>query len=363
MRILLSGGGTMGSVTPLIAIIQELRQRDEQIEILWIGTENGPEKKVLQKYNIDFKSIKSGKLNRFFDIKNFVAPFLVIAGMFQAFNIIRKFKPDVILTAGSFVCVPVAWAAKILKRKYMVHQLDIRTGLANKLMKKSAAKITISYPDSEKDFDPAKTVLTGNPYRQEILQGSKQKAQDIFKLEKDLATILVLGGGTGALALNQIILEATPKLLNNFQIIHLVGKGKTVEGMEKFVADNLLSRYHSYEFLTKDLKHAFAAADLVITRAGMATLTELTLLAKPMIIFPIPKTHQEDNANYFQSNNAAIVLNQNEVDGQRLTDIITQVFAKTGELNRLQMNLQKIAFKDSTAIFIQEMMAVIRSKK
>lgn len=360
MRILLSGGGTMGSVTPLLAVIEELRNKGEKHDFLWLGTANGPERDALSAYDIPFISIKSGKINRFFDLRNFLTPFLTAIGFFQALKLIKKFKPDIVLTAGSFVCVPVAFAARFAKIKLMVHQIDIIPGLANKIMAKYADKITVSFSGSLKDFPENKTVLTGNPYRKEILSGLKQEAIKLFNLDENLPVILILGGGTGSLRLNEIAINSLPNLLKKYQVIHLLGKGKYIEGIEKIVSQDLLSRYHSYEFMKQELKHAYAAADLIITRGGMSTATEISVLEKPAIIFPIPNSHQVYNANYFKTNNAAIVLNQEEVNGERLSDIIDQLFIQEGELNRLKINMGKLAQKEANERFVEVMKEVVK---
>jgi UDP-N-acetylglucosamine--N-acetylmuramyl-(pentapeptide) pyrophosphoryl-undecaprenol N-acetylglucosamine transferase len=289
-----------------------------------------------------------------------LAPFLTLIGFFQSLKIIKRFEPDVVLTAGSFVCVPVALAAHFSKIKLMVHQIDIIPGLANKIMAKYADKITVSFSESFKDYPKEKTVLTGNPYRKEILSGSKQEAMKLFNLEENIPIILALGGGTGSLKLNEIILNALPNLLKKYQIIHLLGKGKYIEGIEKIVSQDLLPRYHSFEFMKQELKHAYAAADLIITRGGMSTATEISVLEKPAIIFPIPNSHQVFNANYFKINNAAIVLNQEEVNGERLSDIIDQLFVQEGELNRLKINMGKLAQKDANERFVEVMKEVVK---
>ena len=346
----------MGSVSPLLAIALDLRKQKPDIDFLFLGTKNGPEKDFVEKFNIKFKSIASGKLRRYFDVQNLLTPFLIIVGFFQSLKVIRQYQPDIVLSAGSFVSVPIVWAAKFLKKKIMVHQMDLKVGLANKLMAPFADKITIMFQDTIKFFPKEKTVVLGNPYLKDILEGSREEAISELKLEPNLPTILVLGGGLGALKINQLVLESLPKLLKNFQVILVLGKGKYVEGVEKIVDQNLISRLHTFEVIFGKTKgNIFAAADLIITRAGISTLTELSVLEKPIIIVPIPNSQQEDNANFFQSNNAAIVLNQKEITSENLTEKINQLFQEKGELERLKNNIGKIVPKDANERFIKVM--------
>jgi len=287
----------MGSVSPLAAIYEELKTRDANLEVLWLGTKNGPEKKFLAKYNIPFKIVTAAKLRRYLSGWNLLAPFSFWIGVIHAYFLLRKFKPDIVLTAGSFVAVPVIFSAWLLKIPRFVHQQDLASGLANKLMAKWATVITVTFKDSLGLFDPQKTQLTGNPVRQEVLLGSKDKALQFFQLNPNLPTILITGGGTGAQIINQVVFESLGQLIAKYQIIHLTGKGKSIsQQLNDFYPREILKlieeRYRAYEFLNQENYDAMALADLVISRAGFATLTELAVLGKPAIIIPIPCQEQ-----------------------------------------------------------------------
>jgi UDP-N-acetylglucosamine--N-acetylmuramyl-(pentapeptide) pyrophosphoryl-undecaprenol N-acetylglucosamine transferase len=345
MKILLTGGGTMGSVSPLLAIAEEIKKQ-KKVELLWLGTKNGLEKKVIKTYGIQFKAIFSGKLRRYFSWQNFIDLFFIKIGLFQSFFILLKFKPDVILSAGSFVGVPVIWAGWLLHIPCLIHQLDIRPTLANKLTSYFAKKITVTFEKSLKDFQERKTIWTGNPIRQELRIANYElqikEAKKIFGLEEDLPIILVIGGGTGALELNKIIIQVIPQLTQLFQIIHLTG-GK--------IETNLVvrKRYCHYEFLTKEMKYAFIVADLVISRAGIGTLTELCWFKKPSILIPMPKTHQEENAIFFKNNQAAVVLDQNELIKNKnlIVEEIKKILQDKNELNNLKENIGKLNKQDA----------------
>ncbi|MFH1173166.1 MAG: glycosyltransferase, partial [bacterium] len=195
----------------------------------------------------------------------------------------------------------------------------------------------VTFAESLKDFPQGKAVLTGNPYRPEILEGNKEKAIKEFNLSAGRPTILILGGGTGAIEINKLVMAALPELLSFCQVIHLTGQGREISP-----TDSQLTGYHGYGFLNEQMPDALAIADLVITRAGFSTLTELAILAKPAIVIPMPDTHQEDNANYFAKNNAVLALNQKELTADSFTLAIKELLndeVKKGELCR---NIQKL---------------------
>ncbi|MDA2921883.1 undecaprenyldiphospho-muramoylpentapeptide beta-N-acetylglucosaminyltransferase [Patescibacteria group bacterium AH-259-L07] len=344
MRIVLAGGGTGGSVSPLLAIAQELKKQLPEAEFLFIGTREGiPEKKLARMYTIPFKSIFSGKLRRYVSIRNIIDPFFIFVGLIQSFFIILQFKPHTILSAGGFVAVPVAWAGWLLHIPTFIHQQDIVPGLANKLLAPIAKKITVSAEASLKDFPKKKTVVTGNPVRVHVLQGNKERAFEIFNLEESLPTVLVIGGGSGALPINTFIAQIIPNLTQFCQVIHITGKDKQCNN----VTIKQFNNYHQYEFLKTDIAHAYAIADVVISRAGMGVLTELAVLGKPTIIVPIPDSHQENNASYFSENKAALVLDQKTVTPKILFNTIQSLLSSDEKRAVLSLNILKLGNPDA----------------
>lgn len=324
----------MGSVSPLIATWQELKEKDDQIEFLFVGTKNGPEQKAVVDYKIPFVAIHSGKLRRYFDWQNFSDPIEIVIGFFESLKIISKFRPDAIMIAGSFVGVPVAWAGWLLKVPVLVHQQDIEVGLANRLMSWPAKKITVSFSDSLKHFKSDKVILTGNAVRKEFLKCDKSKSRKFFSLKDDLPTILITGGGTGAKNLNKITREALPKLMNVCQVIHSTGKDKSID----FQSDN----YHQYEFLTNEMSDAVCAADIVVSRAGLSMLSELTIAAKPTVLIPMYQTHQEFNADFYKKHEAAIVLSENGINGEMFFSVLADLAFHKDKLEKLSGNISKM---------------------
>lgn len=354
-KIILTGGGTMGSVTPLLALAEEIRAKDPETEFFWIGTKGGPEKKIISGEGIKFIAIPAGKLRRYFSGKNLFTPFLVLGGFLKSFFIILKFKPGIILSAGGFVGVPVIWAGWILKIPSLVHQQDIRPGFANKLTARFAKIITVVFPESKKYFPEA--IFAGNPVRRKIFSGNGERAIKFFGLEKNLPTILILGGGTGALELNKIVLEAVPELTKFCQIIHITG-GRFDE---KLMAENKEKlRYHPFDFLDAELKDAYVAADLVVSRAGLGTLTELAALGKPTILVPMSKSHQEDNAWYFKKNNAVEILEQVRLTSENFVASINELLNNRVALENLGRNIRSVMKLGAAGIMAEEIFKIIK---
>jgi UDP-N-acetylglucosamine--N-acetylmuramyl-(pentapeptide) pyrophosphoryl-undecaprenol N-acetylglucosamine transferase len=347
MRVLFSGGGTMGSVTPLIAIAETIKQKDSEAVFMWLGTKYGPERDVVETAGIYFESIHWGKLRRYFDIRNLWIPMGMFLGFWQSLFFMRKYQPDVIVVAGGFVAVPVVFAGRLMQKKIVVHHQDVLVGLANKLMAPFANVITVSFEKSINDFPKRKVLWTGNPVRLEMFQGNRDRAMETFQLEKsttnsdnEIPTVLITGGGTGSARLNQITIEAVQLLLQRCQIIHLTGTNKDVRGMVDWQLGNN-TRYHQHEFLINEMSDALAVADLVISRAGLATLSELSVLGKASIIIPLPG-QQEYNVDLFAQAESVYVLNQNGLDGHKLASTINYLLDHPEIRQRLSVNIQKI---------------------
>jgi len=339
MKVLFAGGGSGGPVSPLLAIYEKIKQRNPEIEAVWLGTKKGPEKKMVEPYAMDFKTISSGKLRRYLSLANFIDPLKVLLGYLQAKSILKKFQPDVVLTAGGFIAVPVVWAAASLKIPSFIHQQDLEKGLANKLMQKKATVISVTFEESLKDYPENKTYLTSNPVRQQVFAGDKQKAREFFKLDISQPTIFIMGGGQGAGIINQTVLEVLPELLNKYQIIHQTGVGKSIDhGISNLYDREILNlvakNYRGYEFLSQEIFDAYALADLVICRSGLATLTELSVLGQAALLIPIPG-HQEKNAQYYAKDNAAKVLPEQNLNKELLISRIDKIMNTPSDLRDL----------------------------
>lgn len=341
MKVLFTGGGTLGSVTPLLAVAEAYEAQDKDVEFVWVGTDTGPEFDLVDELGIPFFTVSSGKFRRYFSVKNFSDLFRIVAGFFQSIALLRRLRPDVVISAGGFVAVPVIWAAGLLKMRVHVHQQDIRPGLANRLCLPFATSVSVAFEKSLEDYAEYEPVWTGNPVRKAMFDGDEGEAIREFGLEEGVPTVLVLGGGTGAASLNALVVGAAGDITGSAQIVHVTGKGKGGE------SDVSMSRYHAVEFLTDAMKHAYAVADLVVTRAGMGTLTELVALGKPTIIIPMPNSHQEENADFFAVHGKIPVLEEGDLDSVGLADRIKTTLTDAEGLRNMTEGMRALTLSDA----------------
>jgi UDP-N-acetylglucosamine--N-acetylmuramyl-(pentapeptide) pyrophosphoryl-undecaprenol N-acetylglucosamine transferase len=335
----------------MLAIANYIKKTNPKTEFLLVGTKTGPERAMAEREGIKFIHITSGKWRRYFSLKNIATPFQTLGGLWQSIKILKDFKPDCIFATGSFVQVPLIWAAWVLKLPVVLHQQDVVPSLANKLCQFAAAKITVTFPLSSKSFSSElgllykkragdKIVVTGNPFREELLSGNREAAQKSFNLHTNFPTLLVLGGGTGAEYLNKLILDSLSELTKTVQIIHSTGRGKFT-GQE---AEN----YHPYEFVD-NMAGAYAAADIVLARAGLSTLTELSFLQKLSIIVPMPESHQELNGMLLSQLEAAIVVRQKNLNSKNFVGLIRKVLFANDLEKMLKHNIGKIMPHEANA--------------
>lgn len=345
LRVILSGGGTLGPVMPLIALGEELRRRHKtDLSLLWVGTYRGIERAVVRAHKMEFTAIPAAKFRRYFSIKTFFEPLVFFAGFIKSFIIILTFKPDVLVSAGGFVSVPLHLIAFLLGIPTVIHQQDIEIGLANRIMRWSAKRITVTFEKSVAFFSKNKVVWTGNPVRRELLQGNKDRGMVRFHLDTQFPTVLVFGGGTGAVSLNIILAECLGSVLGHSQVIHLTGQGKGVMAplIREANRNELLSKYHPYEFLMdEEMGDAYAVADIVVSRAGLSSLSEISALGKASVIVPIPCSHQELNARFFVEKQAGVIVE--EAQGSRgLSATIIKLLNDHTERLHLQQHSKRL---------------------
>jgi UDP-N-acetylglucosamine--N-acetylmuramyl-(pentapeptide) pyrophosphoryl-undecaprenol N-acetylglucosamine transferase len=349
VRIALAGGMTAGPIVPLLAVRDYiLAHYQPQPHFIVLDVKGSVGEYLARREKIPFKRILAGRLRRYFSLRNIMGPFLVAAGFFQALYILRRERITHVLGAGGFVQLPVLWAAWLLRLRTHIHQQDMVRTLSNSLSAPAAKTISVTFPASLRDFPQGlgmfaheaetKVVLTGNPCRPHLLKASRLEAQSYFKLDKSWPTVYILGGGSGAQGINSLVYEALPELCRTVQVIHSTGKGKRQPAQHE--------RYHSFEFVNRhDL--ALAAADIVISRAGMAAITELSNLGKVGIIIPMPNSHQEMNAALLYTKKAAILQDQSETSAAHLVKIIRRLLFDLPMQKMLQENIKKIMPHDA----------------
>ena len=320
--ILLTGGGTAGHVTPNLALIPSLKAAG--YDIRYIGSYNGMERKLIENAGIPYDGISSGKLRRYFDLKNFSDPFRVLKGYAEALKILRKYKPDVLFSKGGFVAVPVVLAAKHYHIPTILHESDMTPGLANKLCIPSAKWVCCNFPETLKYLPAGKAVLTGSPIRAELLQGDRLAGLQYTNLSAAKPIILVIGGSLGSVKVNGAVRSILPRLLEQFQVIHICGKGNLDESLIG------TSGYVQYEYVDSPLKHLFAAADLIVSRAGANSIWEILALRKPNVLIPLSaaasRGDQILNANSFAKQGYSTVLEEEKVTDDTLFDAIHDTY-------------------------------------
>lgn len=321
-KIVLTGGGTAGHVTPNIALIPHLQKLG--FEIFYMGSYDGIEKKLISDYDIPYYGIATGKFRRYFDVKNLTDPFRVIKGFGEAQKYLKEIKPNVLFSKGGFVSVPVVRAAAHLHIPCIIHESDMTPGLANKLCIPVARKVCCNFPETYQMLPKNKAVLTGSPIREELLKGDKKAALSLCGFSENKPVILVIGGSLGAASINKAVREALPKLLKDFQVIHICGKDK--------LDPSLVHKegYVQFEYVKDELKDLFALADLIISRAGANSICEILALRKPNLLIPLPaqssRGDQILNAGSFESQGFSMVLSDGQLSPDSLSEKVLELY-------------------------------------
>ena len=322
-KIVMTGGGTAGHVTPNIALMPALKDAGYDIE--YIGSYNGIEKNLIESLGVKYHGIASGKLRRYFDIKNFSDPFRVIKGYGQAISLMRKIKPDVVFSKGGFVSVPVVLAAKFCHVPAVIHESDITPGLANKIAIKGAKKLCCNFPETLKYLPSEKAVLTGSPIRKELFNGNPQNALKLCNFPNhDKPVLLIIGGSLGSKIVNEAVRKILPELLDDFYVIHLCGKGNLDNSLTGTIG------YAQFEYANEELTDMFALADIAISRAGANSICELLALHKPNILIPLSaaasRGDQVLNAKSFKKQGFSYVIEEENLTESTLLDAVKDVY-------------------------------------
>lgn len=322
-KIILTGGGTAGHVTPNIALIPELKRRG--FEIKYIGSFDGIEKKLIEAEGIPYFGVSSGKLRRYRSLKNLSDPFRVLKGISEAKKILKKEKPDIIFSKGGYVSVPVMLAGEALKIPCIIHESDMTPGLANRIAGKKADAFCCNFPETVELLPSGKAIHTGTPIRQQLFEGSREKGLSFAGLSGKKPVLMIICGSLGSVAVNGFVREGLPRLIEKFDIIHLTGKGNLDEG--------LVGKYEGYkqfEYISNELPDLFAAADILISRAGANAICEIAALAKPNVLIPLPlsasRGDQIKNAESFEKQGFSAVLDQDSCTAPDVVDKVLEVY-------------------------------------
>ena len=321
-RIVLTGGGTAGHVTPNIALLPSLK--DAGYEVFYIGSYEGIEKKLIEEMEIPYYGISSGKLRRYKSLKNLSDPFRVVKGYMQALTLMKQIKPDIVFSKGGFVSVPVVLAAGTKHIPAIIHESDMTPGLANKIAMHSAIKVCCNFPETLNYLPTHKAVLTGCPIRKELLTGNRIKGLNYCGFTAEKPIILIIGGSTGAQHINEAVRTILPTLLQKYQIVHLCGKGKMDNDL------NNIPDYVQYEYINKELRDLFAMSDIVVSRSGANAICELLALKKPTLLIPLSanasRGDQILNANSFKKQGYSSVLLEDDLTSVSLLTAIDELY-------------------------------------
>lgn len=348
-KIVLTGGGTAGHVTPNIALLPRLRELG--YEISYIGSYEGIEKRLIADFDVPYYGIATGKLRRYFDPKNFSDPFRVVKGFGEARKILKEIKPDIVFSKGGFVSVPVVRAAASLKIPCIIHESDMTPGLANKLCIPVATKICCNFPETLQNLPEDKAILTGSPIRSELRQGNKIAGLDFCGFTANKPVIMVIGGSLGAANVNKAVREALPELLKDFQVVHLCGQGKI---------DNIYlatKGYKQFEYIKSELKDLFAMADIVISRAGANAICELLALQKPNLLIPLVAGSRGDqihNAKSFESQGFSIVLHEDDITTKLLVEKVHELYCNRNMYVENMQSSNQLGAIDTITKLIEE---------
>ncbi len=346
-KIIMTGGGTAGHVTPNLALVPELKKLG--YEIKYIGSIEGIERTIIEKEEIEYFPISSGKLRRYFDLKNFSDPFKVLKGVFQAKKIIKREKPDIVFSKGGFVTVPVVIAAHLNKIPVIAHESDITPGLANKLAIPYCTKVCVTFPESVKHIKGDKAVLTGTPIRKELLEGSKIKGKELCKFKDDKPILLIIGGSLGSKIINEIVRKNLDSILSTFNIIHICGKSNLDENLENRIG------YTQFEYVNEELPDLMKASDLVISRAGANVIYELLALKKPNLLIPLSKKSSRGdqilNAASFKKSGYSLVLQEEEVTDKALLEKLNYLYEnRNSYINNMSKSKMNDGVKNITEL-------------
>ena len=319
--IVLTGGGTAGHVTPNLALIPSLKENGWDIQ--YIGSFNGIEKELVQKENIPYHPIASGKLRRYLSVENLKDPFKVVKGYFDAYKILKKLKPKVVFSKGGYVTVPVVLAASHLGIPVIIHESDMTPGLANKIAMKSAKTVCVNFEETLK-YVGNKGLYTGSPIRAELFKGSKTKGNELCGFSEMRPTLLMMGGSLGARKINEVLREALPILLERYNVVHICGKNnldETLVGLEG---------YKQFEYVSAELPHLFAMTDVMLSRAGANALAEIIALNIPSLLIPLSQAASRGdqilNANAMKKKGYCEVLFEEELNKEELIQKLDEVY-------------------------------------
>ncbi|MBD79260.1 MAG: undecaprenyldiphospho-muramoylpentapeptide beta-N-acetylglucosaminyltransferase [Crocinitomicaceae bacterium] len=363
-KIILSGGGTGGHIFPAIAIADALREMDPEIEVLFVGAQGRMEMEKVPASGYKIEGLWISGFQRTLSLKNLLFPFKVIQSLMDAKSIVKKFKPNAVIGTGGYASGPVLWVSSRMGIPSLIQEQNSYAGITNKILGKKVNKVCVAFDGMESFFPKNKIVVTGNPVREEIvkIEGKKEEALKFFDLEPNKKTILIVGGSLGAKAINDSMMPHIKDIVNeNIQMVWQTGK-VSYEGISNAANPFADQGIKVHQFITR-MDLAYAAADVVISRAGAIAVSEICLTNKPCILVPLPtaaEDHQTKNAEALARHDAAIIVKNSEAP-LKLFGAVTELIKNDSELEKLRQNIKPLSKPDSARTIAKEVLKMINT--
>ncbi|HHV19055.1 MAG TPA: undecaprenyldiphospho-muramoylpentapeptide beta-N-acetylglucosaminyltransferase [Thermoanaerobacterales bacterium] len=367
-KIILAGGGTGGHIYPAIAIATGLKQKFPYLNILFVGTNRGLEKELVEKAGFPLKTIRVKGFRRKLSFDTLVSIRELAYGALDSIKIIKKEKPDMVIGTGGYVAGPVIFFASLMGVRSVIHEQNVCPGVTNRILSHFVDRIAISFSDSMHCFPKGKTVLTGNPVRKEITGGNRNEALKKFGLSPHLPVVLCFGGSQGAARINDAVLHVIERIRDTkkLQLIHITGKSHyekikgilVNKGIDPDGSGHIIVRPYIY-----DMQDAYAAADLVVSRAGAISISELNACGKPAILIPLPTAanrHQDFNARFMEENGAAVIMVEDELSGEKLLQTIDNIIFNHGCLQKMSIASRSLAKDDALEKILAEILELVK---
>ncbi len=367
-KIILAGGGTGGHIYPAIAIAAGLKEKLPDSNILFVGTDRGLEKELVKNAGFPLKTIRVKGFRRKLSFDTFVSLKELAYGAIDSINIIKKEKPDIVIGTGGYVAGPVVFFASLMGVHSVIHEQNVAPGVTNRILSHFADRIAISFPDSKKYFPKGRTVLTGNPVRKEITRGDRLRALKKFGFSPNIPVVLCFGGSQGAARINDAMFYVIDAIKDTkrFQLIHITGKNQ-YEKIKRLLVNKGIYPDRSGHIIVRpyiyEMQDAYAAADLVISRAGALSISELNICGKPAILIPLPTAtnhHQDINANFMEENGAAIIVSEEKLSGEKLLETIENIIFNDDCLHRMSMASRNLAREDALEKILAEIQKLVK---
>jgi UDP-N-acetylglucosamine--N-acetylmuramyl-(pentapeptide) pyrophosphoryl-undecaprenol N-acetylglucosamine transferase len=377
LKIIITGGGTGGHVSPAVAVITRLREQAHSegwpLELLYVGSIAGVERRTMASLGVPYVPIQTGKLRRYLSPQTPVdLLFRLPAGGVQALRAVRRFRPQVIFSTGGYVCVPTVIAGWMLRVPALTHEQTALVGLANRVAGKFAQRVAVSYPQSLSYFPKGKAIVTGNPLRPSLLHGDATRAAQRFDLDPAQPAIYITGGAQGSHAINMAVREGLPRLLECCQVMHQCGEGpdgsgedlKALSEAREGLSPGKRTRYHVQAYMGDEIADVYALASLVVGRAGAGTVNEIANLGKPSVLIPLPGAaggEQEANARALEAQGGTVVLLQNDLSADSLVKVVCGLAGDPGKLSAMRAGALKLSTAGSADLIVDELLKLVKA--